>query len=93
MKSIRKKIVLSNLVLVLFAVLFVSIPTLYIETKELKQNLSEKANLQLASARAEIANFLSQPVSIVNSMAAYVEEHDFLNKTDCQNMFANILDG
>ena len=70
---IRAKLILSNIIVVAFSVLVVSLPVLFLQTRELKSNIEQSAIQNMAIASGDISAFLKKSKVIINDMASYLQ--------------------
>ena len=72
LKSIKTKLIINSTLIVIFTILFVSIPILLTESKELKKTISETAYYKTEKAYQDIHTYLLMPEQILKDMSFYV---------------------
>lgn len=90
MKSIKQKLILSHMLIVLFSVLLVSIPVVTFESKKLLADISANADKAVTQACSNVNLFLSKPENIVRSVNHYIQTQT-VTRDECEKMFAHIL--
>ncbi len=74
--GIRRKLLLSNLLIILFSLMLVSIPTISLQTKELRSSVHSAAEQGMDNAYIQINSFVEKSKSIVHSATAYMQENN-----------------
>jgi methyl-accepting chemotaxis protein len=90
MKSIKQKLIVSHILIVLFSVLLVSIPVVTFESKKLLADISANADKAVTQACSNVSLFLSKPENIVRSVNHYIQTQT-VTRDGCEKMFAHIL--
>jgi len=90
--KIKQKLIISNLAMVLFAVLVVSVPVMIVQVKSMTANIAKVAEGQLSTACGEIKHSLRKPEIITENVVHYVATQD-LNKDTMESMLEEILKG
>lgn len=86
MFTIKKKIIFSNLAVVIFASALIAIPVINMQMTTIKENVTDNANAQVAQACAKINSFLLKPSTIVNDMSVFVSSHD-IEQSEAEQAF------
>ena len=92
MFTIKKKIIFSNLAVVIFASALIAIPVINMQMTTIKENVTDNANAQVAQACAKINSFLLKPSTIVNDMAVFVSSHD-IEQSEAEQAFDAAIKG
>ena len=92
MFTIKKKIIFSNLGVVIAASALIAIPVIKMQTASIKNNVTDNANAQVSQATAKINSFLLKPMTIVNDMAVFVASHE-IEKEETQDAFDAAITG
>ncbi len=90
--KIKQKLIISNVAMVLFAVLIVSIPVMIVQLNSMSKNLIEVANGKISTAYMEINHFLRKPEMITANVAHFIATQE-LEEERIENMFAHTLQG
>ena len=90
--KIKQKLILSNLAMVLFAVLIVSVPVMIVQIRTMSENIEKVADGQLSTAYMEINHFLRKPEMITANVEHFIATQE-LNEDNIQDMFAHTLQG
>ena len=88
--KIKQKLILSNVVMVIFAVLVVSVPVMIVQMRNMSENIANVAEGQISTAHMEINHFLRKPELITESVAHFVATQD-LNKISVEDMLEHML--
>lgn len=92
MKSIKRKLIVSNILIVLFSVLIVSVPVITLESTKLLSDISANADNTVTQACSNINLFLSKPENIVKSINHYIQTQQ-ITRENSEKMFAHLLQG
>jgi len=92
MFTIKRKIIFSNLAVVIIASALIAIPVIKMQTASIEENVTDNANAQVSQATAKINSFLLKPMTIVNDMAVFVGSHE-IEKEETQNAFDDAIKG
>ena len=90
--KIKKKLLLSNAIVVLFSVLIVSIPILIQQNKELGTNIEESADKSMSYAYSSISSFLQKSRTIISDMSSYLKNTE-IEKDSAINTFISAIEG
>ena len=88
---IRSKLILSNIIVVAFSVLVVSLPVLFLQTRELKSNIEQSAIQNMAIASSDISAFLKKSKVIINDMASYLQANAVAEIAENINSLENMI--
>lgn len=91
MRSIRQKLIVSNILIVLFCVTVISLPFIRMYYSELTQESETNALSKVSEAHTEINLFLEKPITMVNSVVHYLETYE-PNKLATESYFEKLLD-
>ena len=80
MKSIKHKLIIANIIIVLFSVINTSAPSFLIEVSSLKKNIAKDADSKIESIWTNINLFLQKPIDYVKNAVSYVETHSITQK-------------
>lgn len=75
MFTIKRKIIFSNLAVVIAASALIAVPVIKMQTSSIEESVTSNANAQVSQATAKINSFLLKPMTIVNDMAVFVASH------------------
>ena len=89
---IRAKLILSNIIVVAFSVLVVSLPVLFLQTRELKSNIEQSAIQNMTIASSDISAFLKKSKVIINDMASYLQANAVEEQTSINTFIDAISD-
>jgi methyl-accepting chemotaxis protein len=92
MKSIKHKLIFSNIFIVLFSVLIVSVPVILLETSQLLSDISSGAQTTVTQSCSDINLFLSKPESIVDGVNHYLQTQE-ITRAGSEALFARLLEG
>lgn len=92
MFTIKKKIIFSNLGVVIAASALIAIPVIRMQTSSIEESVTSNAHAQGAQATAKINSFLLKPMTIVNDMAVFVASHE-IEKEETQDAFNDAIKG
>ena len=90
--KIKQKLIISNLAMVLFAVLIVSVPVMIVQIRTMSENIEKVADGQLSTAHMEINHFLRKPEMITANVEHFIATQE-LDEDHIQDMFAHTLQG
>ena len=90
--KIKQKLILSNLLMVFFAVLLVSVPVIIVQIKSMSENIAHVADGQVSTAYMEINHFLRKPEQITANIEHFISTQE-LDQDRMQDMFAHTLNG
>ncbi|MCR5607339.1 MAG: HAMP domain-containing protein, partial [Treponema sp.] len=91
MFSIRRKLILSSFVIVLFSVLLVAIPMLAIMVSTLTHRTEELVKARMEAAVEEVNKSLTTPITVSESVAEYASEHE-IDYEHSEDWFTKIVD-
>lgn len=92
MFTIKKKIILSNLTVVIIASALVAVPLIQMQLSSIKENVTDNANAQVSQVCTQINSFLLKPKTIVNDMAVFVLSHQ-IEKEESEQAFEDAISG
>lgn len=92
MFTIKRKIIFSNLGVVIAASVLIAIPVIKMQISSIEESVNSNANAQGARAMEKITSFLIKPMTIVNDMAVFVASHE-IEKEEAQNAFDDAIRG
>ena len=92
MKSIKQKLILSNVFVVLFCVFVISVPVIKLQYDELKSDAKENAEYTVTQTCTDINLFLEKPINIVKSVVYYVQTYE-TEKIKTESYFEKLLNG
>ena len=92
MFTIKRKIIFSNLAVVILASALIAVPVIKMQMTTIEENVTDNANAQVAQACAKINSFLLKPRTIVNDMAVFVSSHE-IGKSETENAFDTAIKG
>ncbi len=92
MKSIKLKLILSNVLVVAFSILLISVPVILVQYKSEVAVTDEAAVGKVAQASANINLFLQEPVSMVNAVSHYLMTHP-TDQDQIEKYFDKLLTG
>ncbi|MBR4323751.1 hypothetical protein, partial [Treponema sp.] len=75
MKSIRMKLISSNVALVLFSIILITIPIIAIQYRTLMAQTKEDADDKIMQGYHQINHFMQEPISIVHTVSHYLNTH------------------
>jgi len=89
--KIKRKLIISNIALVVFAILVVSVPVIVLESAELERNAAVNADAQMTTAFTNVNLFLKKPETIVNTVFHHIITRDYLDQDDFETMLESIM--
>ena len=89
-KSIGMKILVGNILVVLFSILVISIPVITIQYKNLAADAIAEGEGKISLASSNLNLFLQKPISLVTTAKHYLETHE-LDQTNIENFFEHTL--
>ena len=89
-KSIGMKILVGNILVVLFSILVISIPVITIQYKNLAADAIAEGEGKISLASSNLNLFLQKPISLVSTTKHYLETHE-LDQTNIENFFEHTL--
>ena len=89
-KSIGFKILVGNILVVLFSILVISIPVITIQYKNLAADAIAEGEGKISLASSNLNLFLQKPISLVSTTKHYLETHE-LDQTNIENFFEHTL--
>ncbi len=92
MFTIKRKIIFSNLGVVIAASVLIAIPVIKMQISSIEESVNSNANAQGSRAMEKINSFLIKPMTIVNDMAVFVASHE-IEKEEAQNAFDDAIRG
>ena len=92
MKSIKLKLILANVGVVLFSVLLITLPIIFIQYNSQVKQTEEDAEDKVNQGHTMISLFMQQPITIVHTVSHYLKTHPD-NQRDIENYFEELLDG
>lgn len=92
MFTIKKKIILSNLAVVIIASALVSVPLIQMQVTSINENVTDNANAQVSQVCTRINSFLLKPKTILNDMAVFVLSHK-IEKEEAEQAFEDAITG
>ena len=92
MKSIKLKLIIANVIIVLFSVISTSTPSFLMEVASLKKNIVKDANSKVENIWNSINLFLQKPIDYVKNAVSYVETHSITQK-QAESYFEKMLAG
>lgn len=92
MFTIKRKIIFSNLGVVIAASVLIAIPFIKMQISSIEESVNSNANTLCARAVEKINSFLIKPMTIVNDMAVFVASHG-IEKEEAQNAFDDAIRG
>ncbi|MBQ9622521.1 MAG: HAMP domain-containing protein [Treponema sp.] len=92
MFTIKRKIIFSNLAVVIAASALIAVPVIKMQTSSIEESVTSNANAQVSQATAKINSFLLKPMTIVNDMAVFVASHE-IEKEETQDAFDAAIKG
>ena len=92
MKSIKLKLILANIGVVLFSILLITIPILVMQFKSKTSEIREDANDKISQGYLNISLFMNEPNGIIRSVMHYLNTHPD-NQDDIENFFEQLLNG
>ena len=92
MKSIKLKLILSTIGIVLFSVLLITIPVIVIQFKTQMAETTDDADDKITQGHTQINLFLEQPISMVHTVSHYLNTHPD-NQADIEVFFEQLLKG
>ncbi len=90
MKTVGAKILLGNILVVLFSILIISIPVITIQYKNLAAEAIQEGETKVELASSNLNLFLQKPISIVTTVKHYLETHP-VDQTNIENFFEQTL--
>ena len=92
MKSIGAKILISNILVVTFSVLLISVPVIIIQYNNQVTNAIDAGEAQVSKANSDLNRFLQEPISIVTTAKHYLNTHP-IDQKNIEKYFEEILKG
>ena len=90
MKSINTKLILGNVLVVIFCVLLISIPVVIIQYNNQKETTISTAEMTVTQGYTRINLFLQEPITMVESAYHYLSTNEF-EQNLVENLFEHIL--
>jgi methyl-accepting chemotaxis protein len=88
--KIKQKLIVSNVGMVLFACLVISVPVIFVQKNELTKMITEQAISKVSAAQIDINLFLDKPNVMTESVAHYVATQD-LDKYTMESMLEHMM--
>ena len=92
MKSIKLKLILANVGIVLFSVLLITVPVIVIQYNTQMEETSDDAEDKIMQGHAQINLFMQEPISIVHTVSHYLNTHPD-NQESIEEYFDQLLRG
>ena len=92
MKSIKYKLIVANIIIVLFSVINTSAPNFIMEVSSLGKNIAKDADSKVESIWTNINLFLQKPIDYVKNATTYVKTHS-ITKNQTEDYFEEMLVG
>ena len=92
MFTIKRKIIFSNLGVVILASALIAVPVVKMQMSSIKENVAGNANAQVEQASSKINSFLLKPITIVNDMAVFVSSHE-IEQSEAEDAFDAAIKG
>lgn len=92
MKSIKFKLIVSTLAMVLASLLFVAIPIITKQTAAQRTDLTDNASHMMRIVHTEVEKFLEAPKNFLIAAEAYVKTHD-LDHEQTENFLEQTVKG
>ena len=86
MKSIKYKLIVANIIIVLFSVINTSAPSFLMEVSSLGKNIAKDADSKVESIWTNINLFLQKPIDYVKNATTYVKTHS-ITKNQTEDYF------
>ena len=92
MKSIKLKLILANVGVVLFSVLLITIPVIIIQYNSKVSDIADDAEDKITQGHSQINLFMEEPISIVHTVSHYLNTHPD-DKDNIEEFFEQLLNG
>ena len=92
MKSIKLKLVLANVGLIVFSALLITLPIIMIQYSSKMEETNDDAEDKILQGNLKISNFLNEPITIINNVSCYLKSHED-NQESIENFFEYLLKG
>ena len=92
MKSIKRKLILANVGIILFSVFLIAIPVLVMQCNSKTADVTDDASDKITQGHLEINLFMREPFGIVHSSRNYLKTHED-DQERVENFFAAVLNG
>ena len=92
MKSIKLKLIIANVIIVLFSVINTSAPSFLMEVAGLKKNIAKDVDAKVENIWNSINLFLQKSVDYVNNATTYVKTHA-ITQVQLEDYFEKMLAG
>lgn len=76
MVSIRRKLISSTVILVLFSILLLAVPIVVMEVNSLEKDLEEIADARMLAAQESVSLFMERPSAMASMLADYLAAYD-----------------
>ena len=86
------KLISSNVALVLFSIILITIPIIAIQYRTLMTQTKEDADDKIMQGYHQINHFMQEPISIVHTVSHYLNTHED-NQEDIEEFFEKLLNG
>jgi methyl-accepting chemotaxis protein len=93
MKSIRLKLIIANVGVIVFSMLIIAAPDIKIQQARMLSETVEKAENKITEASTSINLFLCKPVNIVNAVAKYFQTNPSDSKEKAESYLEKLLAG
>ena len=91
-KSIKLKLVLANVGLIVFSALLITLPIIMIQYSSKMEETNDDAEDKILQGNLKISNFLNEPITIINNVSCYLKSHED-NQESIENFFEYLLKG
>lgn len=92
MKSIKLKLILANVGIVLFSVLLITLPVIVIQYNSQMEETADDAEDKIMQGHTQINLFMQEPISIVHTVSHYLNTHPD-NQEAVEEYFEQLLKG